>query len=100
VPAALQRRPKLYPWCVHYLEAFHTLSGSRALGFGGAGPIPLSEIRAYFEIFEVPLDDRPVWVRMMRALDAVWLQRESKRVGNKQQELGKGPRERGKRGRN
>jgi hypothetical protein len=82
-PFALKNKPKLVPWAVEYYRAFHTLSSSRPMGMGGVGPIPISEVLAYFEVFEVrDPDERETYVTMIQALDSVYLQKQSERSGS------------------
>ena len=41
---------------------------------GGVGPIPLSEMKAYMELFRInDLDERDRFVRMIKALDRVYI---------------------------
>ena len=53
-----------------YLIAFHQLSPSRPVGFG-MGAIPVSEIHAYCDLFDV--DEVETFFYLIRALDAVYL---------------------------
>lgn len=62
------------PWNREYYRAFMTLMDSRRPGMSGPAPIPLSEIVAYLAHFGVACpDERERWIRMLRALDAVYL---------------------------
>lgn len=48
---------------------------------GGIGPIPLSEIVAYLDMFGVTdIDDREYWIRMIRVLDRVYIDFMNKKV--------------------
>ena len=69
---ALENRPELYPDLVPVWEAFVLLSPSRNVGWG-AGAIPLSEVRAYCEMFEIPPEDREELLYLLRALDEEYL---------------------------
>lgn len=74
IPKALKDRPSLSKWTVQYYSAFNVLSDSRQIGQGGIGPIPLSEMKAYMEMFEVSnLDERERFAKMVRALDRVYI---------------------------
>lgn len=56
-----------------YLAAFHNLITSRAIGFG-VGPIPISEILAYCEMFHIDGDDeRDDMLYYISELDAEYL---------------------------
>lgn len=63
--------PQLWPECAWYLEAFYQLSGSRQLGMGTIGYIPIVEIAAWAAIHGV--DDTATLVRYVRALDVVYI---------------------------
>lgn len=57
------------------------LHGSRQYTMGGAGPIPLSEVLAYFQMFGVrDEDEREEMVAFIRALDSEWLAAERERA--------------------
>jgi hypothetical protein len=80
-PEALQRRPPLDAPLRWYLEAFYDLSRGRQITMGGAGPIPLSEILAYMQMFEITdLDERASFLRTMGRLDAVYLEAQHKKA--------------------
>lgn len=56
------------------MEAFVLLSPSRAIGLNSVGHIPLTEIAAYFEIFNISdLEDRHEHLTLIRALDAEYV---------------------------
>ena len=62
-----------------YYRAFHVLSASRQLGMGVVGPIALSEILAYFVMYEVSdYEERETYVTMIQALDSVYLSQMNK----------------------
>jgi len=50
-PTPLDSRPEFDQDCAWFIQMFNTLSGSRPIGFGGAGSIPFSEIIRYIEVF-------------------------------------------------
>lgn len=71
---SLQNRPVLTRWVTEYWEAFQMLSGSRAVHQGGVGSVPLSEIVAYLDaVFLVDVDERLRFIRMIQALDGVYV---------------------------
>lgn len=79
-PPALANRPALNKWVLNYWAGFHLLNASRPLGPSGVGPIPLSEIVAYCEMFQVDdMDERERFVTMIRALDAAYLKRQAEK---------------------
>jgi len=50
------------------------LSDSRAILQGGVGPVPLSEMLAYMQMFEInDLDEREHFTKMVKALDRVYV---------------------------
>lgn len=53
-------------------EAFVLLSPSRNVGWG-AGAIPLTEIRAYCEMFEIEAEEREDLLYLLRAIDDEYL---------------------------
>jgi len=58
-----------------YLEAFWLLSISRPVsGFGGTCPIPLSEIKAYLDLFQVERqEDREAYVLVLKRIDLEYI---------------------------
>lgn len=79
MPDALVRRPELYPDLEPIAEAFRVLAAARAVAVGPAGtvpqPIPLGEIGAYLAMFGGDWDERDSFVRLLQAMDRVWLDR-------------------------
>ena len=70
---ALDRRPELNADLAFAWEAFQILHASRAQGFG-FGPIPLSEVLAYFEAFAIDdLDEREELLTLIQQLDREYL---------------------------
>lgn len=53
-------------------EAFNVLSPSRNVGMG-AGAIPLSEVKAYCEMFDVAGQEKEDLLYLIRALDDEYL---------------------------
>lgn len=71
---ALENRPELSRWTAPYFEAFLTLTDSRSIGFGGAGAIPLSEIKAYCDLYQIDdVDEIDRLITMIKALDSEFL---------------------------
>ena len=72
-----------------WVDAFWELSTDRALGFGGAGPIPNSAIRAYSSGW--PADEREAFRVCIRAMDSVFLQGDKEVIAPPAQEEGVEP---------
>ncbi|MFA5408476.1 MAG: hypothetical protein WC343_06865 [Bacilli bacterium] len=70
---ALDEKPALYPDLQLDYEAFWFLSDSRRFTMGGAGPIPISEIHHYAEMFRIPLAQRMSFLRKIKAMDRAYL---------------------------
>lgn len=80
-PEALKNKPRLRPWVADCYAAFQMLSNSRPVGMGGVGPIPISEMLAYFETFEIhDPEERETYITMIQALDSVYLAHVNKPV--------------------
>ena len=62
-----------------FLEAFDELGTDRQIGFGGAGPIPYSSIRAWMEEHGMTTAERWTFRRVVRSLDAVYLSHQAER---------------------
>jgi len=82
----LENRPELYPDLVPVWEAFVLLSPSRNMGWG-AGAIPLTEVRAYCEMFEIEPEEREDLLYLLRALDEEYLKSTNEK--GKQKRTGK-----------
>lgn len=74
IPPELEAEgPELLPETAPYWEAWQVLSLSRPSGFG-VGAIPISEIKAYLELYQVDdLDERIRYVRLIQAADGEFL---------------------------
>ena len=70
--------PVLLPGADEYLDAFWELSSERQLGFG-AGPIPGSAIVAHAGRAGMADDEADLFRRVIRAMDAVYLDRSAPR---------------------
>ena len=65
--------PALYSDLLNYFIAFNTLSSSRQQGFG-VGSIQLSEIYAFFKIYNIDnIDDRDLYLKRIKILDNVYI---------------------------
>ena len=71
---ALTDKPTLSHWTIEYYEAFMVLNDSRQIREGSIGPIPLSEMAAYMEMFGVKdIEERERFTKMVKALDRVYM---------------------------
>lgn len=79
-PSAIAHQPSLDLVAAFFWEAYHVLALSRtATGFG-PGPIPLSEIRSYAELMEIPSgDEQRDLVHLIRRMDVAYLDHVAKR---------------------
>lgn len=68
--AEIENRPELWDENIEYLGAFFGLSPSRNAGMS-AGAIPISEILAYCQFFDV--QDRELFFHNIRAADNAYL---------------------------
>lgn len=77
---ALGNRP-IVPAHLDYIwEGFWCLMSSRNIGFG-MGPIPLTEIKAYIELFAIK--DVSLFVTCIRAMDSQYLRQKSEEADRK-----------------
>jgi hypothetical protein len=88
-------------WTAEYYAAFNVLSDSRQLTQGGLGPIPLTEVAAYMEMFHInDVDERERFIRMIKALDRVFITHTNGKLKAEREKRQKAPRKaRGKRAR-
>ena len=71
---ALETKPVLYADLIMDYEAFIILNASRSIGMS-EGSIPLSEIYAYMQIFEIDdYSQRKLFLKRIRFLDRVYLE--------------------------
>jgi hypothetical protein len=70
---ALELRPKLTPFTERYYQMFETLINSRDLGMG-IGYIPISEMNEVLNLYQVDSEERAYAVKMIQALDSVYVQ--------------------------
>jgi hypothetical protein len=67
-----------------YYDAFWMLDPGRPVYQGSLGRIPLSEISAYIELFGiVEIETRQLFIRMIRALDSVYVPRINAKISQK-----------------
>lgn len=80
-PTVLLTKPKLHEWVVPYWDAFWMLDPGRAVYQGSIGRIPLSEMHAYLSMFGiVKIEHKHLLVRMIRALDSVYVKLQNERI--------------------
>jgi hypothetical protein len=65
--------PLLDEWMHSIFDAFLALSGARQHGFGLPQPIAISEIEMQLEVLSVPVEERDVWRRLIRAADVAYM---------------------------
>ena len=70
--------PELELWEFGYVEAFYRLSPSRAIGFGGIGHIPLSEITNYADKPYFCIIDPEIFVYVIQAADNAYMDEHNK----------------------
>lgn len=70
MPAPLLSKPDIMPGLEYIWRAFIELSGSRTVHMEGVGCIPLTELLAYCNLFEIVDDQREELVRCFLTLDA------------------------------
>jgi hypothetical protein len=76
---ALSGKPTLPIWVFQYILAYRRLSNSRPILLNGLkGPVPVSEVKAYCEMFYLP--DEEIFLRLVMALDEVLMERSSGRT--------------------
>jgi len=80
-PQALQTKPDLIEGAAKYFVAFTALNASRQMGMDGPGPIPISEVYAYCEMFGyTSYGERFDMFKFISACDGTYLKKlESKR---------------------
>lgn len=62
------------------MSAFIALHNRRSFGMGGANPISLMDIEAYFRMFDIEdLQEKRYHLHMVNALDNLYLRLESER---------------------
>ena len=84
VPPALLEKPILDDYEVDLWDAYMALSGSRRLGFGAAGPIPMSEILAYCEMFGIrDVDERELLVAVIQGCDGEYFEHQKRVKGSR-----------------
>lgn len=74
LPKALEDKEELTLWTEKYYRAFMSLVNSREITMNGIGYIPLSEIKAYLDLFKITdPEDVQEFLMMMEALDEVYV---------------------------
>jgi len=69
----MRSKPEMIEDALGWYDAFQQLTHSRPSGFSGALPIPLTELEAYCRIMDLPIEDRPDFVRVLRRVDLGYL---------------------------
>ena len=74
-PPALLNRPFPTQFEVPFWDAFNRLSRSRAWTEIGASAIPISEILAFLQLYEITdLEEKDEYVMIIQALDSTFLE--------------------------
>jgi len=74
ITPALEKKPALYPDLVPDYKAFIILSASRRIGMV-EGPIPISDIKAYCEMFDITdYDQKRQFLKRIKILDRTYLE--------------------------
>ncbi len=81
IPDALQNKPELSRWTAEYYSAFNVLSDSRKVLDGGIGAIPVTEVFAYMQMFNIgtwpdgriKVDEREHFIKMIKTLDRAYI---------------------------
>lgn len=76
-PTPLDSRPDFDMDCAWFVQMFNSLSGSRSIGFGGAGSIPFSEIIRYIETFGTFIGVEED-IQILQAMDRQFLEQSRK----------------------
>lgn len=81
-PDALRRRPLPTQFEQSFYNAFVTLSGSRQITAVGPMAIPLSEIKSFFELYEITdTDEQDEYLELIQTLDKAYLERSRNKNG-------------------
>lgn len=74
-PSALRNRPRLDVRQVRVYNAFQSVTGSRNASMSGVLPIPISEIRAYCDLYQIRDAEKiETLVERIQFLDGVYLE--------------------------
>lgn len=80
ITRAWSEKPELPGHLGILMEAFYDLSASRTATMGGPGPIPISEVLAYCQYYEIAgVEERAEFFSIMKSLDNVFLEEQSKK---------------------
>jgi hypothetical protein len=78
---ALKNRPTLTMWQRFFWDAYHVVNSSRNFHSAGLASIPLSEILAYFQIYNIrDLELRDLYIQHIQTLDNTYLEHANKRT--------------------
>lgn len=79
IPPALLSKPEIPDEGRDLWNAYMQLSGSRSLGFGVTGPIPMSEIKAFCDVYEWDdIEERSILVDVVHGCDAAFFEHQER----------------------
>jgi hypothetical protein len=89
VPELLER-PEIEPWNLPMWRAWCYLSGSRRAAFGGAMPIPVSEVEAYLRLRypDFDVEERMEFLEVISRLDRVYMDHQADQAKQDNDEKG------------
>ncbi len=80
----MKDRPEIDPTLIFFYEAFHDLSTSRPVSQAGPLPIPISEVLAYCEFYQIhDLDFRSTLLGLVKRMDGQYLESFHKKTAKK-----------------
>lgn len=89
-PEALLNQPKLTQYEAYHFKAFNELTGSRT-GGEGVRPIPVSEIKDYFETWHInSLDERDTMTKYLKALDNAYIEHSNEKMEAERKKASRG----------
>lgn len=81
IPKALTSRPELEVWEATYIQDFYRLSSSRQQGMN-VGAIPVSEILAYCEFFDIP--EAEDFLYIIQSMDNAYMEKVAEKQAQEQ----------------
>jgi hypothetical protein len=72
IPEAIANAPELMMGLELYLDAFFDLNSERQIGFGGAGPIPITKVLEYCRLCEFSEDQKEDLLFYLPLMDEAW----------------------------
>lgn len=80
IPPALKNKPEPDKWALIYWDAYNKLASSRQWTMGGPAAIAFSEIKAYFDLYQITdLDEVDEYLFVIQKLDAFYLDYSAKK---------------------